>query len=366
MNILIFIIILGVLIFVHELGHFIFAKKTGMFVEEFSIGFPPRIFSRKKGETLYSVGSIPLGGYVKIFGEEYGEENKTNSEDKNSRSFVRQSKKNQILVLIAGVSFNLLLAWFLFTIAFMSGMPVSANSFSDIKLENTKLVLIDILKNSPAERAGLKAGDNILYLNSGGEYLQFFENTIEAENFIASHGKKEIEFLVRRGDENFLTHITPEEGVVEGKYAIGVSMDMVGELKLFVTRALWESLKTTVSLTVATTVGLYSFLVGIFTGVSSLSQISGPVGIVSMVGGAMSFGFIYLLSFTALISINLAVINLIPIPALDGGRILFVLIEKIKGSPIKAKLANSLNLIGFGLLLFLMLIITIKDIVNIF
>ncbi|MFH0845906.1 MAG: RIP metalloprotease RseP [Patescibacteria group bacterium] len=366
MSILIFIIILGVLIFVHELGHFIFAKRTGMLVEEFAIGFPPRIFSFKKGETKYSIGIIPLGGYVKIFGEEYGEENGEINEKNKDRSFTQQPKKNQALVLAAGVTFNLLLAWILFAVAFGSGMPVSVNTFSGMEIENPQLMLVDVLKDSPAEKAGLVAGDSILYLNSGEDSLQNFENTLVAEDFIATHGGKEINIFYHHGNENILTTIVPEEGVVEGKFAIGVSLDMVGEVRLPFFMAIWEALKTTANLTIMTIVGLFWFVVGIFNGASSLSQISGPVGIVSMVGGALNFGFIYLLSFTALISINLAVINLIPIPALDGGRILFVLIEKIKGSPIKPQIANGLNLLGFGLLLLLMLVITVNDILNVF
>ncbi|MCK5022236.1 MAG: RIP metalloprotease RseP [Candidatus Pacebacteria bacterium] len=365
MSILIFIIVLAFLILVHELGHFIFAKKSGMLVEEFSIGFPPHIFSFKKGETKYSIGAIPFGGYVKIFGEDYLESN--SSEEKNShRRFTNQSKKAQALVLAAGVFFNFLLAWVLFSMAFVSGMPVSASQFENESIQDPALVLINVLKDSPAYNAGLKVGDNILYLNDGIESLQDFTNIEDVTGFIATRGEKEIEVLYKRGGETNLTNLIPQDDLIEGKSAIGVSLDIMGIVDFPIHLAIIEGAKTTASLSVATIIGLSSFVGGIFTGNSDLSQISGPIGIISMVGTAFDFGFLYLISFIALISINLAVINLIPIPALDGGRLLFVLIEAIKGTPIKSKLANVFNLAGFLFLILLMLIITISDISKFF
>ncbi|MFH1402572.1 MAG: RIP metalloprotease RseP [Patescibacteria group bacterium] len=370
MNIIIFIIVLAILIFVHELGHFIFAKKTGLFVEEFSIGFPPRIFSFKKGETKYSVGAIPLGGYVKIFGEDYDTEDgekKSDTMDKNyHRRFTNQSKKTQALVLVAGVAFNILLAWLFFSIAFMSGMSVSVGQFGGELIKDPNLILLDVLPNSPAEEAGLEAGDIILYLNTGSKTLQNFTDATEAQIFIASSGGQEIEVLYKRAGETILTRLVPADNIIAGKSAIGVSFDVMGTAKFSAPRAVLEGAKTTMFLTVATVLGLANFIVGIFTGASDLSQISGPVGIVSLVGNAFEFGWVYLLSFTALISINLAVINLFPIPALDGGRLLFILIEAIKKSPIKPRVANMLNLAGFSLLILLMVVITFNDVVRLF
>ena len=369
MSILIFIITLGVLILVHELGHFIFAKKTGMLVEEFAIGFPPRIFSFQKGETKYSIGLIPIGGFVKILGENYDEGDKTSSvkNQKNyDRRFTSKPKWAQAVVLFAGVAFNFLLAWALISISFMSGLPVSVSQFEGEIVGAPELILLDVLSDSPASQAELRTGDIILSLGVGATSIQDFENTQVAENFIASHGGQEIEVLYRRGAETVMTHLVPKEGIVENKPAIGVSLDMVGIVKFPIHRALWEGTKTTCSLTVATAIGLFYFITGLFSGTADLSQISGPIGIVSMVGDAFNFGFIYLLGFVSLISINLAIINLIPIPALDGGRLLFVLIEAIKRSPIKAQTANVFNLIGFAFIIILMLIITFSDITKLF
>lgn len=353
------------MIFVHELGHFIFAKKTGMLVEEFAIGFPPRIFSKQKGETKYSIGIIPLGGYCKILGEDL-EEEEDKKEKNYNRRFTSQSKINQALVLAAGVAFNFLLAWLLFTITFMSGMPVSASQFEAGIIEDPALILLDVLPNTPAERAGLKIGDVVLHLSSEGKGIQNFKNTNIPSDFISSGKGKEIEILYKRGEETFLTTVTPQKDLISDKLAIGVSFDIVGTVKLDFIRSVWEGLKMTGVLIIAITVGLITFIWGIFTGVSSLAQISGPVGIVSMVGNAFEFGFVYLLSFVALISINLGVINLIPIPALDGGRLLFLAIEAIKGSTIKPKIANFLNFLGFVLLMILMLIVTVSDVFKLF
>ncbi|MBU4536867.1 RIP metalloprotease RseP [Patescibacteria group bacterium] len=370
MNILIFVIVLAILIFVHELGHFIFAKKTGMLVEEFAIGFPPRIFSKKKGETQYSIGVIPLGGYCKILGEDYDEDIK-NQESKiknqDSRKFVNQPKINQALVLIAGVAFNFLLAWILFSISFISGMPVSTSQFEDKVIEDSSLVLMDVMVNSPAEKAGLEIGDTILYLNSGTESVQDFNNIEIPTEFIAATGENEMEILYKRGEETLLTKLIPEKDLIqEGSVAIGVSFDVVGTVELGFFEAFWEGLKMTLSLIKIIALSLIMFVYGIFTGTSSLAQVSGPVGIVSMVGSAFDFGLVYLMSFVALISINLGVINLIPIPALDGGRLLFLAIEAIKGSPMNPKVVNLLNMFGFVLLMLLMFIVTVSDVFKLF
>ena len=273
----------------------------------------------------------------------------------------------QAVVLIAGVSFNLLLAWSFISIGFMLGLPVSINQFENEVVNDVRLVLINVLPKSPAEQAGLKTGDIILSLGDEvANVVQNFESAKIAEDYIAVHGNQKIEVLYKRNQETILTKLTPQEGIVEGKPAIGVSFGMIGIIKFPVGVAFWEGLKTTYSLTVATVIGLFYFVKDLLVGSADLSQVAGPVGIIFMVGNAFSFGFIYLLSFVALISINLAVINLIPIPALDGGRLLFVLIEAIKRSPLKAKTVNGLNFIGFAFLILLMLAVTFSDVIKFF
>jgi len=175
-----------------------------------------------------------------------------------------------------------------------------------------------------------------------------------------------VNFEYVRGEEAGTVEVLPEEGIVEDGRAIGVALDVVGTLQLPTHLAVYEGAKLTTSLTKLTAVGLYGFVVDAFSGDADLKNITGPVGIVGLVGDASALGFVYLLSFTAFISINLAIINLLPIPALDGGRILFVVIEAIKGSAIKPKVGNMLNTIGFALLIILMVVVTFNDIIRLF
>jgi len=357
MSVIIFIIILVILILAHELGHFIAAKSSGIRVDEFGIGFPPKIFGKKIGETTYTLNLIPFGGFVKIFGENPDEESM-----QSDRSLVNKTKLVQAWVLFAGVFFNFLLAWLLISIGFMSGLPTPVGSAPvGSTIENARLVLTSVRQDSPAEEAGLSAGDAIIALVTNEDALQNV-NPDSVSEYIAGHGLDEITVLYQRGSENGTVVVVPTDGILEGRSAIGITMDMIGMLQLPIHLAVWEGGKTTVSLTVAMTSGFYNLIKDSLTGDANLSAIAGPVGIVGLVGDASDFGLIYLLGFTAFISINLAIINLIPFPALDGGRLLFLLIEAIKRSPIKPVVANTANAIGFALLIILMLVVTYNDI----
>ena len=364
MVVILFIGILAVLILVHELGHFLAAKKLGMRVDEFGIGFPPRLFAFKKGETEYSLNLIPLGGFVKILGESPDEESISGPDS--ARSMVNKPKWAQAVVISAGVIFNVVFAWVLISIGLISGMPMSVDQFNAEDVKDVNVVLIDVLEGSPAFESGLKVGDRILFLKSGEDFLQDF--TVEdMQEFIASHGGEEVEILYRRGNtEPASVKVIPVDGIVPGKPAIGVAMDSVGVVKFAPHLAVWEGLKLTFGLIATIVVGLVGFIVSMVQGAGGLSQITGPVGIVGMVGNAAEFGFIYLLSFTAFISINLAVLNSIPFPALDGGRLLFILIEAVMRRNIKPVIVNTLNYIGFALLIILMGVVTFNDILKLF
>lgn len=362
MSIFLFFVILLVLVLVHEFGHFIVAKKNGIRVDEFGFGFPPKLFGKKWGETIYSFNLIPFGGFVKIFGENPDDES-ISGPDK-ERSFVNKPKYIQAAVLFAGVFFNFLLAWLLLSFGFMSGLPTSlASSPKGTVLENQNLVITGVTKDSPAELGGLKTGDKILSLTSEQEVLTDGNLTPEAvQTFISSKLNQEIGFTVGRGETEEKILVTTKEGMVAGKAMVGIGLDTIGTLQLPVHKALWQGFKNTYTLTWHTALSLGKLAKDAVMGQADMSSITGPVGIVGIVGDAYQFGFAYLLSFAALISVNLAVINLIPFPALDGGRLLFLLIEKIKGSPIRPKIANMLNLAGFALLLILMGIVTWHDI----
>jgi regulator of sigma E protease len=360
MSIIIFIIILIVLILVHEIGHFVVAKRFGVRVDEFGLGYPPRVLRLfKKGETEYTLNAIPFGGFVKIFGENPDEESTTGADSR--RSLVNKPKYIQALVLVAGVFFNFLFAWLLISIGFMSGLPTPLDYAPGVS--DAKVVITNVSKNSPAEQAGLKVGDTILNIKSGDQTVEKVDPK-SVSSFISSHDNITLDVSYGENGNVSKINLVPKEGIAPGKKAIGVSMDMIGILKLPVHKALWEGIKTTLSLTKQIFIGLAGFLYKTVTGHSNLSEVTGPVGIVGMVGGITQLGFIYLLSFTAFISINLAVINLIPFPALDGGRLLFVVIEAIKGSRINPKIANAMNAVGFLLLILLMVVVTFNDILR--
>ncbi len=364
MSILLFLIILVVLILVHEFGHFIVAKAAGIRVDEFGIGFPPRLFGRRVGETLYSLNALPLGGFVKIFGEDA--EDKAVSGPDRERSFVSKPRLTQAAVLVAGVAGNILLAWLLLSIGFMVGMPTAIEDAQGQKLENIRLITTGVLPGSPAEQAGFKPGDAMLRLEVGNE-LVAPETAEDVSRFIAAHPKSEVRASVQRSGEEISFVVQPKEGILPGAPetpAIGVALGQIGDLRLLPGSALIKGAAETWRLLTATATGIYHFLTQILAGGGALSAVTGPVGIVSLVRDAAGLGFVYLLSFTALISINLAVINLLPFPSLDGGRLLFVIIEALKGSAIRPVVTQTANTIGFALLILLMLAVTYHDILK--
>lgn len=362
MSIIIFLLMLAALIFVHELGHFIVAKKFGIRVDEFAIGFPPKIWSRKYGETTYAMNSIPFGGYVKIFGENPDEE--SISGPNSERSFVNQPRIKQAAVLISGITFNILFAWILLSISFMSGLTTSVQDSYASYVKDQHVIVIAAQADSPARVAGFSGGETILSLESGEKKLEEV-TTAGIQNFIAkSDGPIKIDY--KKNNETKTVTVTAASGLVEGKKAIGIAMDTVGIVKLPAHKALYEGAKLTDATTENVAIGLYHFVLDAFRGKADFSQVTGPLGIIGLVGEASTLGVVYLMSFAAFISINLTVINVIPFPALDGGRLLFVAIEAVMRKKINPKIANILNSAGFALLILLMLVVTYKDIVKMF
>jgi regulator of sigma E protease len=361
MTVIIFLIVLAALVFVHELGHFLAAKFSGIRVDEFGIGFPPKIASFKRGETVYSLNAIPFGGFVKIFGENPDEDSIVGPDS--ARSFFNKSKRYQALVLAAGVIFNVIFAWLLLSIGFMAGMPVPQDYSPNTTVKDPVITITNVSAASPADKAGLKAGDKIIQLKSGTEQVQ--QPTAEnIQNFIGNKADKPVEVTYQRADQTLTTTVTPTAGIVQDRAAIGINLDQFGILQLPIHKALWEGARMTWMLTKFTAVGLTQFLYQAVTGTANFNDVAGPVGIARMTGEAARLGFVSLLYFTSVISVNLAVLNLMPFPALDGGRLLFVLIEKIKGSAISPRIANTFNAVGFALLLLLMFAVTFQDIIK--
>lgn len=355
-TIIIFIIVLAVLIFVHELGHFLFARWSGIRVDAFKIGFGPKLFAWKRGETEYGVNAIPFGGYVKIFGENPDDESAHGPDA--ARSFVNKPRWKQVAVLAAGVLFNFIFAWILYSGVFMAGVTATPDGFGQYAKDfsNPRIMITQVSPNSPAEKAGLKEGDVIQSLNGSALDLEAIQNEING-----SRGAP-ISLSFTRGSAASTTSIVAVTGVVPDKYAIGIAMDSVVTLKLPFFAAIWQGLKYTWFMIGQTVTGLITFVGNLFHGSAALSDVSGPVGIAGIVGSAAELGFQYLVMITALISINLGVINLIPFPALDGGRILFVAIEGVIRRRISPRFTNTVNLIGFALLMLLMVAVTFNDV----
>ncbi len=361
MSIIIFIIILGVLVFVHELGHFAFAKLFGIRVDEFGMGFPPRAIRLfKKGETEYTLNWIPFGGFVKIHGED-----SLDADDPDfHRSMMAKKWWQQIIVLIAGVTMNVLLAWIIFSGLLMAGAPTLASEARDATvLENTRLTVLQVLESSPAETAGIKAGDVITKVSSPTAIL----TNATPESFInfiqSSKSGEQVTISIDRGGKVFEAVATPIDGVVAQHVGIGVSVDMVG---IAPGLSFFKALGAGAQSTYYAVVGTFKAFGHLIAGKVSLETISGPVGLTKMVGDAQKIGFSYVIMLAAIISVNLAVINILPLPALDGGRIIFVFIEAIIRRPLPKKFVQWTNAIGFILLIILMIGISVKDIIKLF
>jgi regulator of sigma E protease len=374
-TIIIFIIVLAALIFVHELGHFIAARSFGIRVDEFALGFGPRLFERKAkgggfwGETTYAINAIPFGGFVKIFGENPDDESMTGADS--GRSFVNAKRWKQAIVLVAGVLGNFIFAWLLIVIALSIGAASSPSDYPQYanRMTDERIMIAAVSPASPAYKAGIKEGDAILGLSSAS--IPLVKNiTIDAiqADIASSTGAPLIFSILRDGKEVSIT-VTPSKNVISqesDRYAVGISMDDTATLQLPIYLAVYEGARFTWALMKEIVMGFGTLIAGLFHGTASVSDLTGPVGIAGMVGTAARLGLSYLLMFTAFISINLGIINLVPFPALDGGRLLFVIIETVIRRPIKAIFANAVNLVGFVLLMLLMVFVTYRDILRLF
>lgn len=351
MSIILFLIVLAILVLAHELGHFLVAKKAGVKVEEFGFGFPPKIFSIKRGETVYSINAIPFGGFVKMEGE-----NETAGISAGPRSFASQSAISKTLIIIAGVVFNLLLAWGLITLDLTLGMPAQVDLVpqSERQALTAQITIVGVAPKSPAATVGIQAGDKLIG----------FSSVPDLQRFVKIHQGEDVKISYLRGGKKFPVVLNARKNPPIGEGALGISMDESVFLKYPWYKAPFKSLDVTSSFTWLTIKGLYGFLAGVFRapGTRGFSEVIGPVGIVTMTGAVAKVGFSSLLTFTALLSINLAILNSIPFPALDGGRLLFIVIEKIRKKPINQKTVQWAHTIGFGLLIILMLAVTYKDI----
>jgi regulator of sigma E protease len=371
-EIIIFLVVLIVLIVVHELGHFIVAKLSGMRVDEFGFGYPPRaLLMGKIGETEYTLNWLPFGGFVRIFGEDEASAEVSNGDSE--RAFSRKPKVLQMLTLIAGIVMNVLLAWILLTVVLIVGSPQELSETQVATAKNVSVAFSTITSNSPADKAGFMPGDEIKSAEVVSKSMGISyngENPLGYSTLIGGDTVGDpIHFVVDRNGKTLTLIATPVTKVIPGspsRPGIGVEIVIIGTVKTPIAKAPIQAAQLTWTLTKETAVGLWQFFKGVVTFSANLSEVSGPVGIAGAIGQAATNGISALLTLTALISINLALINLLPIPALDGGRLLFVIIEAAIGRPLNPKIAERVNMVGFALLVLLMIVITGHDIFKLF
>jgi len=342
LSIVSFLIVIAVLILAHELGHFITAKSSGVKVEEFGLGFPPRLLSVKRGETLYSLNAIPLGGFTKMAGEE---------DPKVPRSLASKGIGTRLLVLSAGSLMNLLLPLLLFSIAFMIPHDMVTG----------QVTILDVNPNSPASTAGIEVGDTILSINE-----KPVNNISDMDRYIWLNMGKEIDILIEHGDtttEN--VQVIPRWKPPEGHGAVGILTTTANPTIVSQSEPFWKAIPLGVSACIETFVLFKNGIISMIIGTAPV-EIAGPVGIAQLTGEVAKAGISPLLEFAAFLSINLAIINIFPLPALDGGRIVFVLLEWVRrGKRISPKREGLVHAIGFALLMAAFAAITYQDIIRI-
>jgi regulator of sigma E protease len=368
-----FIIILSILVFVHEFGHFIVAKKTGIKVEEFGFGYPPRIWGKKIGETIYSVNALPVGGFVKLLGEELGE--KVDERDK-GRTFYSKSKKVRVMALLAGVTMNFILAVMAFTIIYIKiGIPTQTD----------KVIVVGVAENSPAAEAGLKEKDIIVAvegqkLSDNEAFIQMTKEKAGQKLILEVKRERENpcqekvlggvpgrEISCREG--NLLVTVVPRENPPEGEGPLGVAISQM-EMKFYPfwqmpIRGSIEGFKEAFAWTRLILEFIGQMIFRLFTLGEVPRDVAGPIGIFQVTGSAVQSGWLSVLQFLGMLSVNLMVINILPFPALDGGRLVFIGYEAVTGRRPKPAIERWINTAGMAFLLLILFLVTINDLLRI-
>jgi regulator of sigma E protease len=343
-----FIVVLGILIFFHELGHFLVAKLFGVKVLKFSLGFGLKLVGRKIGETEYVISSIPLGGYVKLLGED-GNDTEPIPPDEAHKAFNNQHVMKRMAIVVAGPLFNLFLALVLFCgVGVLSGSYILTPEIGQVR------------KDSPASKAGLMKGDVIVSLQ--GEPVNSWH---EIKGYVQKSSGKPLEVTIRRGKEFLTATVVPEQGVEKNIFGEEVKTPLIGivasgryeKVELGVLGGLAEGFLKTWDVTRLTCVTI----IKLFEGVVSIKTLGGPIMIGQLTGQAAQEGFSYLIPLLAVISVNLGVLNLLPVPILDGGLIIFLLIELIIGKPVSLKKRDVAQKVGIFLLAVLIVVVTMND-----
>jgi len=335
-----------VLMIIHEFGHFIIAKKFGVKVEEFGIGYPPRLFGKKIGETIYSINLLPLGAFVRIYGEEGGVDD--------YRSFANLKIWKRVLIIIGGVAAFWLAAIIIFSIVFAMGADLPVGDQEVQGLSNPQVKVVAVSANSPALEAGLQIGDTILN----------FDKIKDFQDFTQAHAGEQLDLQISRNGAVFDVALTPRVNPPSGQGAVGIGLERMATL---IKKASWYSAPIqgavyTWQTTVSALQGLYVTLSGLIMGKGAPqgAEFAGPLGITVFLANAASYGAGFFLYFIGMISVFIAIFNLFPIPALDGGKLIFLLLEKIKGKPVSVKIEQWITMTCFIVLIALSLFITVR------
>mgnify|MGYP001588216673 CR=1 FL=1 len=343
------------LMVIHEFGHFIIAKKFGVKVEEFGIGYPPRIYGKKFGETLYSINFLPLGAFVKIHGEE--------GDVDDYRSFSNLTIWKRVLIIIGGVAAFWIASIILFSVVFAIGADIPIGDQDASELTNVKVQVISVSPDSPAQVAGLVSGDTLLGFKFEDREIKI--NKIkDVQDFTKEKAGQQVTLVIERQGETIETLLTPRVESPQGQGAIGIGLERIGTLikKYPWYQAPIKGTLYTGEITIKAVQGLFTVFVDLFkgNGLPEGAALAGPIGITIFLANAVSFGPGFFLYFIAAISVFVAIFNLFTIPALDGGKLIFLAIEKIKGKPVSAKVEQNITVVFFFLLIALSLFVTIK------
>src|SRR3989344_8648254 len=367
-----FFAVLGLLVLVHELGHFFVARKNGVKVDEFGLGLPPRIVGFYRNEsghwqrlglrtktapnTIWSINWVPLGGFVKIKGEEGG-----HAEDSNS--FAAKSVWRRIWIISAGVTMNIILAAILLSINLGIGSPQLINDqnlFPQANVREVQIRIIEVLADSPAQKAGLEAGDAILKVDNNE-----FSKIEELQKYFDQRVGQSITLSISRDKNLMEKQVVPEVLPQISRGGLGVALVQTGFVSYPWYFAPVYGVIETFKMIGGVIYGFYLIIVNLVVSQKLIGEVYGPVGIATLVGDAARLGFLYVMQFTAVLSVIIAVINFLPFPALDGGRVMFLLIEAVRGKPVNQKFEATMHNIGFALLMMLVVVVTYNDIARI-
>ncbi len=342
-----FFVILSILVFIHELGHFLVAKWAGILVEEFGFGLPPRLFGKKIGETMYSINSLPIGGFVKLYGEDGDEPKKANISE--GRSFTKKPKKIRAVILVAGVFMNFVLAVGITTYLLTLGVPEPSGR---VHVERVQ-------QGSPAQQAELKEGDIIASIQ--GQSISTPKQLIEKTK---EHlGAEVLLVVIRNGNEQPI-EVLARKDPPQGQGAIGIAISDLETKYYSVDRAPMEAVRINLWRGGEMLKGIGVLIWRVVTLQPVAEDVAGPIGIAVVTGEAVRFGWKAVLEFMSILSLNLAVINILPIPALDGGRLAFLFAEKLLGRRFRPAFEQKTHQLGMIILIFLILLISINDILR--